>query len=493
MNVVIYARYSSHNQTEQSIEGQLQVCYEFAKKNNYTVVKEYIDRAQTGTNDNRLAFREMIEDSNKKLFNGVLVYQLDRFSRNRYDSAIYKNKLKKNNVRVFSARENIAEDASGILVESVLEGVAEYYSAELSQKVKRGMKINAEKCLYNGGGLPLGYKIDENKKYQIDENTAHHVKKMFEMYADNYTMQEISQYLENNNIRTTLGNKFKNNSISAILRNKRYKGIYIYNDLEIAGGVPRIITDELFDEVQRALDKNKHAPARSKSKIEYLLTTKLFCGHCEEMMTGMSGTSRNGLKYAYYVCNGVREKKCKKKNVQKDLIENIVIEETRKMLTDDRIKELAEELYKVFESEKDTSNIKRLSDLLKNKEKQKNNLIDSLSLCENENIKKSIFEKLGDLEREKTEIEKEIRYETLKSNNVITEQDIRFFFNKIKEGNINDIKYRKMLINTMINKIYLYDDKIIIIFNIQDQKVEIDNDTFEKIKCSFFNESGEPK
>lgn len=150
MNVVIYARFSSHNQTEQSIEGQIAVCEEYAKRNNYTIVGQYIDRAYTGTNDSRPDFQRMIEDSSKKLFEGVLVYQLDRFSRNRYDSALNKNKLKKNGVRVFSARENISDDASGILMESVLEGMAEYYSAELSQKVIRGMNINAQKCLSTG-------------------------------------------------------------------------------------------------------------------------------------------------------------------------------------------------------------------------------------------------------------------------------------------------------------------------------------------------------
>ena len=150
MEVVIYARYSSHNQNEQSIEGQLEVCKNYAKQHNYNIIGEYIDRAQSGTNDDRPEFKRMIEDSNKKTFEGVLVYQLDRFARNRYDSATYKNKLKKNGVRVFSAKENISDDASGVLMESVLEGMAEYYSVELSQKVRRGMDINAQKCLSLG-------------------------------------------------------------------------------------------------------------------------------------------------------------------------------------------------------------------------------------------------------------------------------------------------------------------------------------------------------
>lgn len=140
MNVVIYARFSSHSQTEQSIEGQLKVCYEYAKNNGYTVIGEYIDRAQTGKNDNRVEFQKMLSDSEKHAFEGVLVYQLDRFARNRYDSAINKSKLKKNGVRVISAKENIADDPSGILVEGVLESMAEYYSAELSQKIHRGLK-----------------------------------------------------------------------------------------------------------------------------------------------------------------------------------------------------------------------------------------------------------------------------------------------------------------------------------------------------------------
>lgn len=171
MNVVIYARFSSHSQTEQSIEGQLKVCYEYAKDNDYIVVGEYIDRAQTGKNDNRVEFQKMLSDSDKHTFEGVLVYQLDRFARNRYDSAINKSKLKKNGVRVISAKENIADDPSGILVEGVLESMAEYYSAELSQKIHRGMEINAEKCLSNGSNPGLGFKVDSDRRFYDDNFT----------------------------------------------------------------------------------------------------------------------------------------------------------------------------------------------------------------------------------------------------------------------------------------------------------------------------------
>lgn len=162
-NAVIYARFSSHAQNEQSIEGQLAECRAFAERNNLRIVREYIDRALTGTTDKRPDFLQMIEDSKRKGFQFVIVYQLDRFARNRYDSATYKAKLKKNGVRVLSAKENITDDASGILIEGVLESMAEYYSAELSQKIKRGIAISASKCKYFGGSVPLGYKV-ENKR-----------------------------------------------------------------------------------------------------------------------------------------------------------------------------------------------------------------------------------------------------------------------------------------------------------------------------------------
>ena len=228
MNVVIYARYSSHSQTEQSIEGQLHTCYEYAKNNGYLVVGEYIDRAQSGTTDSRAEFQRMIADSDKHTFEGVLVYQLDRFARNRYDSAINKAKLKKNGVRVISARENISDDASGILVEGVLESMAEYYSAELSQKIRRGMEINAQKCLANGSNPGLGYKVDSERRYYVDEEEAKIVREIFERYASGETVADIIRDLNRRKLTTSLGKPFNKNSVHRILNNRRYIGYYLY-------------------------------------------------------------------------------------------------------------------------------------------------------------------------------------------------------------------------------------------------------------------------
>ena len=248
-NVVIYARYSSHGQTEQSIEGQLKVCYEYAERNDFRIVGEYIDRALTGTSDRRPEFQKMMEDSKKNLFQYVLVYQLDRFARNRYDSATYKHKLKKNGVRVLSAKENISANASGILMELVLEGMAEYYSVELAQKVKRGKDISAQKCKCVGGMRLFGLNIDKDLKYVLNKEESIWGKRIYELYANGTPVKHIMDILNENKVKNILGKAWTINPLHRMLGNKRYNGYYIYKDLEIKDGLPKIIDDELFHKV----------------------------------------------------------------------------------------------------------------------------------------------------------------------------------------------------------------------------------------------------
>lgn len=430
----------------------------------------------------------MIEDSSKKCFEFVLVYQLDRFARNRYDSATYKTKLKKNGVRVISAKENISDDASGILMESVLEGMAEYYSVELSQKVKRGMAINGEKCLYNGGNIEIGLKVDkESRKYLIDEETAPTVIKIFEMYRSGSTIAQIMEYLK------TIGITYTKGRIRNVLENKKYIGTYTYKGKETPNVIPPIIDNELFDDVQKILAKNKKSRSRLKTKTEYILTTKLFCGHCKDMMVGISGTSRNGKVHNYYSCNNSRRKKCHKQNVQKDYIENIVIEKTRNILTDEHINEIANKVYELAQKEmNDNTKLKRLQKQLKENEKQNKNLIDSLKMCDVDSIRQSIFDEIQVMEQQHKEIEKDLLVESMQ-NVDITVSEIKFFLNEMRKGNVSDIRYRKMLVNTLINKIYLYDDNLTIIFNSQNkpykEKIPLIEEIETKIeaeqKCSY--------
>ena len=191
MKAVIYARYSSDNQREESIEGQLRECKEYADRNNMVIVNNYIDRALSAKTDNRPEFQRMVKDSASGAFDVVLVWKLDRFARNRYDSAHYKSILRKNGVRVISAKEAISEGPEGIILESMLEGYAEYYSAELSQKVTRGMTENALKARYNGGTMLFGYMVDKDKHYILNPATAPIVEEIFTRYADGETIVDI--------------------------------------------------------------------------------------------------------------------------------------------------------------------------------------------------------------------------------------------------------------------------------------------------------------
>ena len=277
MKAIIYARYSSDNQREESIEGQIRECKAFAEKQGLTVLSTYIDRAFSAKTDNRPQFQKMIKDSAKHLFDVIIVWKLDRFARNRYDSAHYKAILRKNGVKVISATENIAADSTGILLESMLEGFAEYYSAELAEKVIRGMTENALKCQYNGGAIPLGYMVDEQKHFLLDQATAPYVLESFQMYDSGKTVKQIVEHLNSKNVHTFYGKGMNINNVTIMFRNRKYIGEYHYRDVVIPNGVPAIVEEELFNRVQERLEKNKKAPARFKAVDElYLLSTKLY-------------------------------------------------------------------------------------------------------------------------------------------------------------------------------------------------------------------------
>lgn len=487
MNAVIYSRFSSHSQREQSIEGQLKTCYKFAADNGYTVIDEYIDRAQSGTNDNRAEFQRMIADSDKHTFDAVLVYQLDRFARNRYDSAINKAKLKKNGVRVISARENISDDASGILVEGILESMAEYYSAELSQKIHRGMAINAQKCLSNGSNPGLGFKVAPDHTFYIDEDEAVIVREIFERYGKGETVADIIKDLNARQIKTSLGRDFNKNSLHRLLRNKRYIGTYLYKGEETPGGMPRIVSDDVFERVQKILDKNKAAPARSRGKEEYLLTTKLFCGYCREMMTGYGGTGKSGKAYHYYACKNAKKHLCQKKVVDKTRIEDMVVAACRQMLTDSNIQRIAEAIEAVFKNEYDSSAVKRIKAAIQETDAAIENLWQALEKGQGVD---TIMERINKRQEEKAELEAKLALEN-KKERIISAQEVTHFLSVLQKSNFNDPLNRRAVINIFLNKIYLYDDKFRLILNGSGQAVEIDDIMLDEMDDYFDSHSSD--
>ena len=233
MNGVVYARYSDDSQREESIQGQVRECMEYAEKEGITVLSTYIDRAYSAKTDARPQFQKMVEDRKAKLFDAVIVWKLDRFARNRTDSAVYRSILRKNGVKVVSAKENISDGPEGIILESIIEGVSEYYSADLAVKVLRGMTDNALKGKFNGGYLTFGYSIDDNKHFKLDPLTAPVVIDVFQKYADGATMKGIAEYLKSKNLRNIKGNHIDHHGVNRMLSNRRYLGEYRFNDVTI--------------------------------------------------------------------------------------------------------------------------------------------------------------------------------------------------------------------------------------------------------------------
>lgn len=498
MNAVIYARYSSDKQSEQSIEGQLAYNYEYAERNGYTVVNEYIDRALSAKSaDKRDEFLRMIKDSETQSFDAVIVYQLDRFGRNIGDIAHYMRELEQNGVILVSARENIGRDASGKLFLGVLMGMAEYYSDELSQKVLRGMNLNADKCLSLGGHCPLGYSIDKEKRFQLDPENVPVVQKIFKMYATGSTVKEICGHLNAQQIKTSSGSVFNKNSLRKLLQNPNYIGTYTGMGRNVPDAIPRIVSNEVFRQVQARMNANKKAPARARAREEYLLTTKLFCGYDREMMIGVSGTGKAKV-YHYYSCKNVygkSPKKCNKKNVKKSWIEDFVIDKARAQLTDDNIARIAEEVEKIALASPGSINLKRLEKALRENEKAVENL---LQVLERGDISEVITERIAKKKGEQKALEAEIAAEKIKSQPT-TAQGVRFFLGKLKTGDINNLKYRRALIAVFVSRIYLYDNKVTIIFNSDGNPLEVDYDLIneiecinEEVECSFLGNSGPP-
>ena len=474
MTAVIYARYSSDNQREESIEGQIRECTAYAERNGITVIKHYIDRAFSANTDNRPEFQQMIKDSEKRLFDIVLVWKLDRFARNRYDSAHYEYQLERNHVKLVSATEPISDGPAGIMVKSMLTGMAEYYSAELSEKVVRGMTENVLKGKYNGGTIPIGYTVDEEKFFQIDPLKAPFVVEAFQRYNDGATMKELMNWLNNSGVTTNRNQKFTYNSIQTLLTNRRYIGENRFKDIVMPDSIPVIIEKELFDSVQDKIAKNRRAPARHKAEDDYLLTTKLFCGMCGAMMFGECGTSRNKNVHHYYKCANVkRTKTCKKKTVRKEWLEDLVVNETMKMIRDDDCIRSIVDAVMILQEQENTV-LPLLEKQMKDIERGIENLLNAIQ----EGILTSSTKgRLEKLEAQQKELEIRIAEEKLAKPKVGADF-VKFWLTNFRKLDPNVKSHRETLINTFVNAVYLYDEKVLITFNYKDGTKTI---TFDEI------------
>lgn len=469
-SAVIYARYSSHGQTEQSIDGQLHVCREYAKREGINIIGEYIDRALTGRSDDRPDFQRMISDAKKGAFEYIIVYKLDRFARNRYDSAIYKHKLKQYGVKLLSAMENIGDNPESIILEAVLEASAEYYSVDLSQKIKRGRRESAMKGKFIGGCIPIGYKTIGGALV-VDEDKAPIIKYAFEEYASGTPKKVIMDELNMRGLRNKAGKPYGCTAFQNALRSEKYIGVLEQCGIRIEGGCPALIDRATFEKVQTRLDANSRQGAKNKANIEYLLTGKLFCGHCGSSMQGVSGTGRSGDRWCYYQCAGRRKHSgCTKKHEKKDFLEWYVVEQTLEyVLTPHRIRQIAKAVAEQYDKEFGDESIAALEKRIAYLSRQIEKLtFDAIELPKES--RKLLCDRIEAYGAERADIE--IDLSKLKIANEIryTEEDIIVWLKHFCHGDLFDMDFRKKIIDIFINSIYLFDDKIIIYYNIRDGK-----------------------
>lgn len=456
---VIYARYSAgSNQTDQSIEGQLRICKQFIKDKNFTYLGHYADKHISGKTDKRPEFQRMISDAEQGSFDVLVVYSTDRFSRNKYDSAIYKKKLSDLGIKIYYAAENIPEGPEGILMEALMEGWAQYYSEELSRKIKRGLRESELKGKYLGGfGKPVGYKITENKDFEIDPVTAPHVIEIYKKYLNGDSYAELGRYLARNGIRTPSGNAYKTDAIKRILTNKLYIGTYTHGEVELENAVPRIMDDKLFYRVQKMMETTKRSKTR---KGEFLLTGKLYCAACGEIMTGTSGTSKTGDIHYYYKCKN----KCRKA-IPRDKLEGFIVEQVKSTFNEPA--ELDDLANKVFilqnnenaSEEASESQTKALRDV----NRQISNITNALA---NRPDSTALLNKLDDLEAQKEELETEIAIN--KKGPTLSLEAIKAGLQVFLDGFYFDDAEttKKRILEAFIHKVVLSDSSVIIQFNI---------------------------
>jgi len=490
MNAVIYARYSSSSQDAQTIEVQIGKCLEYAKKKGLNIINEYIDEAKSGRTDNRPQFKKMLEDSKNGNFQYIIVYKLDRFARSMQVSINSQALLEENNVEVLSTCEELLQNASGRFMKGIYQLVAQFYSDDYAERISNGLANNASKFLTTGNNVPLGLVANkETKALEINDETAPIVKDIFLRYSKGEMVADIIRDLNSKGYRTSLGREFNKNSLNRILTNKKYIGTYVYKGVETPNAIPRIISDELFREVQIIMDKNKKAPARQRAFTEYLLTTKLFCGYCKEMMTGYSAKK----KYNYYGCKSVKQHKCKKTAISKDYIEDLIVNATKEFLNNQKnIDIITKEIEAIAVRERNDRGINELKKQLKAENTKKANLLTALSECNDESIRQEIYPKINEIkaiiERIEVDITKiEAPFDTLLFDKV------KFIIQELKNGNIADIKFKKLIINMFISEIYLYDDRVVIVFITSKKKsVKLDKDVLKKAESLCLDSSAPP-
>ena len=486
---VAYARYSSAGQRDVSIEQQLMDIRAYAKREGYTLVHEYADHAKSGFRNSsaRTAFQSMMSSADSGAFGTVICWKVDRFGRNREESALFKGRLRRFGVKVIYAMEPIPDGSAGVLLEGMLEATAEWYSRQLSENVLRGMSDNARRCIYNGTHI-LGYRPDPDGRYAIYPEEAAIVREIFALYRSGYSAAMIARELNGRGLSTWRGNPFCAQGILKILSNERYTGVYIWGSVRTPGGMPVIISPSEFEEAQRM--KKKTARHVEQGVVDYLLTGKAFCGLCGSTMVGDSGTSKTGARHYYYSClERKRRTGCTKKSVKKEFLEQTVIDFVLDhVLSDAEIGRIADAVMALQAEEMKSSPLAAMESEHKAILKKIDNINNAIA-AGIWNSSTSI--KLKELEDSAETLRVSIETLRYSQSQLLDRDRVLFFLHRFTQGDRNDPLLRRQIIETFINAVYVYDDHLKIVINNVEGNERIPLSDLPP-ECSDYDNSGLP-
>ena len=454
---VIYARYSSHNQKEESIEQQIAECTEFAEKNGIRIIGIYADKAVSGRSDRRPNFQRMMRDAEKRHFQIVVAYKSNRIARNMLNALQYEAKLDSFGIKTLYAKEEFGNTAAGRFALRTMMNVNQFYSENMGEDIKRGMVDNATECKVNGM-LPLGYVKGEDGKYAIAADEAAVVREIYDSVLKDIPLAEIARSLNQRGIRTKLGRDWNKNSFHILLKNDNYIGVYRHSGVVVEDGIPPILDKEVFEAVQEKLTNKKKTAGRRSANGEYLLTGKLFCGYCGSYMIGVSGTGENGTVHNYYQCQKRHaEGRCEKKNVRRDFIEKLIARLTQDyILQDDTIEWIADSTMSFQAMARRESGVAQLErDLADNRKVAKN----IMAAIEQGIITETTKARLLEVEGTIHDLERSLSIAKAASQPIERERVV-FSLEQMREGNVGSKDHQKKLIDTFVKSVTLWDDRI---------------------------------
>ena len=477
---VAYARYSSAQQRDVSIEQQLKDIREFAAREGYTIIYEYADHARSGfkNSERREEFQAMLRAASSGTFDTVIAWKVDRFGRNRRESAIYKGQLADNGVSVIYAMEPIPDGAAGVLTEGMLEALAEWYSRTIGENTRRGLYDNASKCMYTGH-RSYGYQRSEDNHLEVNEAEAAVVRKIFTLYSQGYSFASITRILGEDGVLAQCGKPFQKSTILYILKNEMYIGVYHFGDIRIPGGVPPIIDQDLWDMCQEQRKKTfRHA---EKAPDIYYLSGKATCGTCGAPIYANYGSGRSK-RYQYYVCSNMKHKKCDTHYMHKEAIEDPIFDYLfAQVLNGPLLDRFIKEVSDTLAASHDTSPKRKL-------EKEYNDItrrIGNINNAISEGIwTPSTKQMLEDLTGRAEELRKKIAYHHMTEEKSVSKKRIAFYLHKIAEGKRDDPEFLKALVTTLINSVTIYDHWLRVVVNAAENVGKIPPDKLPPLdKC----------